>query len=116
VAWPVLDIPIKFQVASPVQSLAQGKWERAGTVARDVERKLSTDPSSKRVGPTAEGLWPTGREPYVQGGIVRTWPYEVIGDGQSAPYSERFGMAETDMGMSPDGDLLSEFWGVMRDA
>jgi hypothetical protein len=115
VAWPVLDIPIKFQVASPVQSLAQGKWDRAGTVARDVERKLSTDPSSKRVGPTAEGLWPTGREPYVEDGIVRTWPYEIIGDGQSAPYSERFGMAETDMGMSPDGDLLSEFWSVVRD-
>jgi hypothetical protein len=114
--WPVLDIPIRFQVQSPTSALAQNNWGKAGAVSRDVERKLSTDPSSKRVGPSGGTLFATGREPYVQDGLVRTFPYEVIGGGQSTPYDRSFGMTDRDMdmGMSPDGDLLSEFWDNLR--
>jgi DNA polymerase family B len=112
--WPTLDIPIRFQVESPRAALHRGKWSKAGTVERDVERKLSTDPSSKRIGPGAQGayLWADPLEPYVDGDLIRTRPYTVWGDGQSAPYSKRFGLEEDGraLGMSPDGPVAQELF------
>lgn len=121
--WPVLSIPIRFQVAAPRQALHQGKWDRAGTVARDVDRRLSTDPSSKRAGPTSIEQLALGlgmeREPYLDNGVVRTYPYEKIGDGHSTPYTERFGMGDSDnpndLGLTPEGDPTFEMWSILRD-
>lgn len=117
--WPTLDIPIRFQVASPRQAIHQNRWARAGTVARNVERRLSSDPSSKRVGPAQDAmqavLFDTEREPYLDRGMVRTYPYERLEPVRSTPYTERFGMDEgTTAGvLTPDGDINEEFWGLL---
>src|SRR5581483_4981181 len=77
--WPVLDVPIRFKVKTPKAALNEGKWGRAGTVERDVDRKLSTDPSLKRQGPASPQLLLFGDVdglPYLDHGVVRTVPYE----------------------------------------
>lgn len=113
--WPVLDIPIKFQVTSPRLALHQNKWEKAGTVQRDVARQLSTDPKSKRVGPGSLLGAFLDEEPYLDGDIVRSYPYPGGGkDIQSTPYSKTFGGPVSDNDgldatITPDGDLRQEW-------
>lgn len=122
-AWPTLSIPIKFQVTSPRLALHQGKWERAGTVARDVERNLSTAPNSKRLGPMPSVLNQYALEmdldltglPYTDSrGTVRTFPYPGE-DGISKPYEQRFGLDEGDRlgGYSPDGPMVFDLFDLV---
>lgn len=116
--WPTLDVPIKFQVQSPRLALHQGKWGSAGTVQRDVDRKLSTDPSSKRVGPGSQGVFMLFEdlEPYLDGGIIRTRPYQEGPTLVSQPYEKRFGMDDQrDLGVSPDGPVAQELFDLMGD-
>lgn len=108
--WPELRVPIKFKVKTPRSALNEGKWERAGSVERDIERNLSSDPTSKRVGPEdmVDMLFGGDRLPYVDaGGVVRTFPYVQHDTVQSTPYSKTFGIAADDDydGLSPDGSF-----------
>lgn len=118
-SWPVLDVPIKFKVKTPKAALNEGKWGRAGTVERDVDRKLSTDPSLKRQGPASPQLAlfgdPSGL-PYVDRGVVRTVPYEQGAVLQSAPYSKSFGIKSDDdgWGFGPDGDLQGDLLDLLK--
>lgn len=93
-AWPTLELPIAFRVQTPKSALNEGHWERAGRVTRDVGRKLSTDPSAKRVGPAPWELamFSMPDAPYVADGVVRTWPYREGEVLQSVPYSKDFGI------------------------
>jgi hypothetical protein len=123
-SWPVLSIPINFQVTSPRLALHRRKWEQAGTVARNVERNLSTAPNSKRLGPMPTDLNQYAMDleldltglPYTDArGVVRTYPYP--GDGTiSKPYEQRFGLDEASSlaGDSPDGPLLFNLFDVME--
>lgn len=118
-SWPVLDVPIKFKVKTPKAALNEGKWGRAGTVERDVDRKLSTDPSLKRQGPATSQLLLFGDAaglPYLDRGVVRTVPYAEGIELESKPYSKDFGIAaESDgWGMGPDGSIQSDMLDLLR--
>lgn len=113
--WPTLELPIAFRVQTPKSALNEGHWERAGRVTRDVERKLSTDPSAKRVGPAPWELamFSMPDAPYVDAGVVRTWPYREGQCLESVPYSKDFGIvSEFEDGMQQlmlDGDSLGSW-------
>lgn len=113
--WPVLELPIAFRVQTPKSALNEGHWERAGRVTRDVDRKLATDPSAKRVGPAPWELtmFHLPDAPYVADGLVRTWPYAQGKVLESVPYSKDFGvLADFEGGMEQlmlDGDSLGSW-------
>ncbi len=101
--WPRLVIPIGFQLVSPKQALARGKWDTCGTVHTQGHRIISADPEQKRVG----------------AGPGRSKPYESCPEGASLPYDGMFGDEmrawETDeFGDHPDGPiggvLMRELW------
>lgn len=119
--WPVLNVPIKFKVKTPKAALNEGKWERAGTVERDVDRQLSTDPSSKRQGPATPQMLlfgSSGREPYLDDGAVRTYPYEEGPTFESKPYTKDFGIAgdREQWGFDQDGDLQTNLMELLNGA
>jgi DNA polymerase type B, organellar and viral len=92
--WPRLRIPVGFQLVSPRQALARGKWELCGSVVTDGERIVSADPSPKRVGR----------------GPGRSSPYGECSELRSHPYDGTFGEelregAESEFGDHPDGPV-----------
>lgn len=118
-SWPVLDVPIKFKVKTPKAALNEGKWGRAGTVERDVDRKLSTDPSLKRQGPASAQLLlfgDTSGLPYLDRGIVRTVPHDEGAAVESTPYSKDFGimMDGEGWGVGPDQDMQGNLMDLLR--
>jgi hypothetical protein len=101
--WPRLVIPVGFQLVSPKQALARGKWDTCGSVAVDGHRIVSADPTPKRVG-TGPG---------------RSKPYVSTPEGASLPYEGLFGeevrvWEDDEFGDHPDGPiggvLLRELW------
>lgn len=118
--WPTMNVPVRFSVTSPRLALHQGKWQRAGTVERDVDRVLDTNPRSKRVAPGAQGTLALfeDMEPYLDdSGLVRSRPYDICGDGQSFPYAKQFGLEidAKNLGQSPDGPVAQELFSLIGD-
>lgn len=73
--WPRLVLPVSFQLVSPRQALARGKWELCGTVVRDGKRIINSDPSMKR------HAWRPGC----------SRPIHRVEPAASTPYDRRFG-------------------------
>lgn len=101
--WPRLVIPVGFQLVSPRQALAHGKWETCGSVVTSGSRIVSADPKPKRVG---RGPGPSK-------------PYASTPEGASLPYDGTFGeearaFEDGEFGDHPDGPiggvLLRELW------
>jgi hypothetical protein len=102
--WPKMVLPVEFQLVSPKQALARGKWEICGSVITDGQRLINADPSPKRVG----------------SGPGRSRPYGACPELVSAPYDGSFGeelreAADEEFGDHPDGPigsvLMREIWG-----
>lgn len=97
--WPSIELPIRFNMVSPMQALSRGKWETCGVVAIGDSRKLSSNPEIKRI-----------PELFTDGGIIRTECYWFLDPVESEPYNRYFGdelalTMELDDVMSPDGSL-----------
>lgn len=73
--WPRLVLPVRFQLVSPRQALARGKWELCGSIVRDGKRIINSDPSGKRFA--------------VRPG--RSRPHHRLQPEGSTPYDRRFG-------------------------
>jgi len=92
--WPRLVLPVGFQMVSPRQALARGKWGLCGSVVTDGKRVISADPAHKRIG----------------AGPGRSAPWRRCDDLASAPYEGRFGeemsaAAADEFGDHPDGPI-----------
>lgn len=96
--WPRLVLPVSFQLVSPRQALARGKWELCGAVVRDGKRIIDSNPALKR-----HALRPG-----------RSRPIHSLTDPVSTPYDRHFGeemseLTAMEFGDHPDmpiGDIL----------
>lgn len=100
--WPQVNIPVGFNVVSAKSALHRGKWGTAGSVSRESSKTLSADPVAKR-----------HPNPFLDGGIVRTSPYEDVG-GESVPYDKSFGheqfvLSEITSGVTDDYETWADF-------
>jgi DNA polymerase type B, organellar and viral len=94
--WPRLVLPVTFQLVSPRQALARGRWELAGTLDRNGKRVIDSDPKRKRF-----AMRPG-----------RSHPYNKVSPQDSTPYDRRFGeefelTAELEFGDHPDQPIDS---------
>lgn len=90
--WPVINVPLRFEMVTIKQALVRGDWQSAGTVrtpdhpgATPLVKTLSADPEAKRSWPYLLYTPPGG-----QARLVST----SYGKGETletTPYSERFG-------------------------
>lgn len=99
---PTMSIPVRFSMVSATQALARNKWETCGAVTTDGVRQISSDPKNKRYGT----MWDD------TAGYNRSLPYDQpwLGDLESTPYDETFGLAEIDYDEdfnweTPDGPI-----------
>lgn len=90
--WPVVTIPVGFNVVSAKSALHRNAWASAGTVSRTSTKTLSGDPTAKR--------HPT---PYMQGGVIRTNVYDVMEEVETVPYDKSFGWEQTALASIMDG-------------
>lgn len=86
--WPRLVLPVTFQLVSPAQALARGKWGLCGTVVRDGKRIIKSEPSMKR-----HALRPG-----------RSRPIHRLTDEQSTPYDRQFGEEMSELSAMEFGD------------
>lgn len=98
--WPRMELDVAFQLISPTQALARGKWELAGTVNNDKHRIISANPEAKRKAdrPGKSTVWPMAAQ-------LESLPYDgTFGDELRA-------FADSEFGDHPDGriaDILVE--------
>lgn len=92
--WPELVIPIDFNMTSCVQALTRNKWELAGTISHNDEKRISANPGTKR-DPT---------ELYRENEIYRSIPFDIADKLETTPYDKTFGKPE-ELGFSDDGEL-----------
>jgi hypothetical protein len=86
--WPRLILPLAFQLVSPRQALARGKWDTCGTLVRDGRRIISSDPAPKRFDPRPG----------------RSRPYHYLREEHSTAYERRFGEEAAELGELEFGD------------
>lgn len=106
-SWPTMVIPVAFDMVSPKQALARGKWETAGTITKGAVRELTSDPKEKRStvlrGPSMVGEF-------------RSLAFSNYHGQASTPYDGSFGEALRimldDDGLTPDGSV----WDAIREA
>lgn len=108
--WAELSLPIRFQMVTPRQALARGKWELAGTVTQDSERTLFAHPRHKR----SLVEMPSPAKPYIH--TLRPRNLDRV---ESTPYNKSFGLelAERmagDFVTTPEGDAISEAYIIMK--
>lgn len=96
--FPSLSISVPFSIVSPRLALARGKWETAGKVEWNVEKK------------DAAPLAPKRQMPYHDGSYIRSYPMTVPINAESVPYDKRFGFQDT------EDDLGYTLEGTVRDA
>jgi hypothetical protein len=78
--WPSLPIEIPFQVISPQQALARGKWYLCGAVSNAHKIEISADPTIKRF-----AVGPGWSQPYERQDPLRSTPYNrAFGDETAA--------------------------------
>ena len=98
--WPRMELDVAFQLISPTQALARGKWELAGTVNNDKKRAISANPIAKRNAtvPGKSKVWAKAKQ-------LESLPYDgTFGDEMRA-------FADSEFGDHPDGrvaDILAE--------
>jgi hypothetical protein len=93
-AWPMFDVPVRFDIVSPGQALARNRWDTVGIVhgeehtplcgdeCKKGRKSISSSPGNKRV---ADGV-------YVDHDVLRTPVYRMLhGQEESCPYPKRFG-------------------------
>lgn len=91
--WPGVEIPVGFSVVSAKSALHRNAWGMAGTVSHSGVKRLSGDPSNKRV-----------PVPCLDGGILRSGVY-VQGDTlESTPYDKSFGYEQHVLSTLVDGE------------
>jgi len=79
--FPVLRVPLSFNLVSPRQALARGKWHTCGWVGTEGVREINSDPSIKRNVDTT----------HFRDGIIRTNCYPSGRNLESTPYAKTFG-------------------------
>lgn len=90
--WPVVTIPVGFNVVSAKNALHRNAWTTAGSVSRTSTKTLSGDPTAKR--------HPT---PYIANGVIRTWVYDEMTAVETVPYDKSFGWEQEALGGIMDG-------------
>jgi DNA polymerase family B len=81
--WPTITFKQAFLITSAKLALQRGKWADAGNVQHGAERRISSDPRSKRE--------PTPYRDDTHGGIIRTPIYECGPTLDTTPYGKSFG-------------------------
>lgn len=81
-AWPRLQVPIKFGLVSARLAVHRGNWSECGAIVNR-PKILSGSPDDKRDAFSA----------HIRDGMIVTNPYDVASDGLvSHPYEKRFGL------------------------
>lgn len=104
--WPRMTIPIAFSMISPLQALARNKWELCGTLQRDPEKTIDSDPTNKR-------LW------LKIGFGLETIPYPEADTLDSVPYDKMFGeelreFNDLEEYLTPDWNTVDEFAKMLK--
>ena len=99
--WPEANFPIKFTITSAKAALARGKWDDAGKVEHGKDRRISANPTSKRI-PKAYAD-KKGREQ----ALTRTPVYPSGPALCSVPYAKAFGYTDDETPFTRDGGFTT---------
>ncbi len=107
--WPEIVFSVDFLLDSAKSALQRGKWETAGRVTHGTQRRISSNPRTKRN--------PLAYRDNAAGGITRTSPWTSFTEVDTTPYRQSFGYVENDpMGtlfgdsIGRDGDDGMQYW------